>query len=330
MASPFVRPIAIGALQLPSNVLFAPLAGCSDFPYRSMCRRFHPGLLFCEMVKMEAILRSDPSSFRMLHYTSDMHPIGAQLCGSRPELAGAAAKIIEDLGFDAIDLNCGCPVDKVIQDGSGSGLLKNPLVIGEILSNMVAAVRIPVTVKVRAGWDDKQIIIRDLVHIAEQAGVKAMTVHGRTRRQGYSGEANLDWILAAKQEAKSIKIFGNGDLFSADAAINMFEKTGCDGVMVARGGIGQPWIADDIVQAAMTGQTQTHSGAFKKSVLQAHYELVRDYGDDHQVVMDMRRVGCSYLGKLKGGRSFREVFSTVASLQEIEALIGAIPFEEGV
>ena len=144
-----------------------------------MTSRFRPGLIYCEMVKMEALTRYDTGTFRLLDYDKSMHPIGAQIVGSNPKLAGHAAQIIEELGFDVVDLNCGCPVDKVTKDGSGSGLLKEPEKIGEIIANMVAAVSIPVTVKIRAGWEEGRIAAADITEIAEKAGAKAITIHGQ-------------------------------------------------------------------------------------------------------------------------------------------------------
>src|SRR5581483_1911043 len=132
-----IRPIQIGKLQLPMNVFYAPLAGCSDYPFRKMSAQFKPGIMYCEMVKMEALVRNDVGTFHILDYSPEMHPIGGQICGSKPELAGKSARIIEELGFDVVDLNCGCPVDKVTKDGSGSGMLKNPKLIGDVISNMV-------------------------------------------------------------------------------------------------------------------------------------------------------------------------------------------------
>lgn len=319
-----IKPLQIGSLHLPVNIVFGPLAGVSDYPYRKMCRLFHQGLIFCEMVKMEAIARSDALSFRMLHYSADMHPIGAQLCGSNPALACMTAKIIEDLGFDIVDLNCGCPVDKVTGDGSGSGLLKTPELIGELVANMVAAVQIPVTLKVRIGWDDDHIIVEDLVRIAELAGAKAITVHGRTRKQGYTGESNAAWICAAKQSARSIKVIGNGDLFSAPSALVMLKETGCDGVLIARGGIGQPWIAEDSIRLEQELTLKDHSPEERRRVLKDHFEETLACSTDHRAILDMRRVGCSYIGRLKGSRHFREAFSKVSSLDEIHSLINAV------
>ena len=199
-------PFNLGSAVLPNNVLFAPLAGCSDVPYRQMARRYNPGIVYCEMVKLDALVRHDPHTYRLLDYTPGMHPIGAQVCGSKAKYAKTAARIIEDLGFDVLDLNCGCPVDKVTKDGSGSGLLKTPYLIGEILSEMIATVKIPVTVKIRAGWDEAHINAAEVTKIAESAGAKAITVHGRTRAQAYRGPANWDHISDCKKAAKNILI----------------------------------------------------------------------------------------------------------------------------
>ena len=205
--------------------------------------------MFCEMVKMEALLRKVPGTYQMLEYSEEMRPIGGQICGSNIELAGPCAKVIEELGFDVVDLNCGCPVDKITKDGSGSGMLKNPERIGDMIAEMVAAVRIPVTLKVRAGWDEASINAAQITQIAEKAGAKAIFVHGRTRQQAYKGPANWDHIKACKEVATTIQVIGNGDVFTAEAALKMFAETGCDGVLVSRGTMGQPWIVDDIRRA---------------------------------------------------------------------------------
>ena len=174
----------LGAVELPSNVFYAPLAGCSDLPFRAMSCRYRPGIVYCEMVKIDALIRNDPNTYRLLDYEVGMHPIGAQICGSKPDIAAASARIIEDLGFDVLDFNCGCPVDKVTKDGSGSGMLKNPELIGEVLAKVIASVRIPVTVKIRAGWDDRSINAPLITQIAEKAGAKAIAAPGK------SGNAN--------------------------------------------------------------------------------------------------------------------------------------------
>jgi tRNA-dihydrouridine synthase B len=318
------KPLVLGNVTLPINVSYAPLAGFTDIPMRMVCSLFSPGLMFCEMVKMEALIRSDIETFRMLGYTANMRPMGAQLCGANPLIAGASAKILEDLGFDVIDLNCGCPVDKVTKDGSGSALLKTPLRIGEILSNMVAAVKIPVTVKIRAGWNEDNLVFKEVVRIAELAGAKAITLHARTQAQGYTGLANREWIKQAKEQATSIKVIGNGDIFSAQDALSMLQETGCDGVLVARGMLGQPWIADDCRRLSNC-QYMARSPEERKEVLLQHVEKTLECVSDVQALIDLRRVTCMYVGKSKDARHFREILAHAQSIDEMIACIKEAP-----
>ena len=317
-----MKKFSIGSAILPNKILFAPLAGCSDLPYRQMACRWRPGLIYCEMVKMDALARHDPHTYRLLDYTTDMHPIGAQLCGSKPKLAGTAARMIEDLGFDVLDLNCGCPVDKVTKDGSGSGMLKTPELIGEILSEMIAAVKIPVTIKVRAGWDETQINAAEITRIAESAGAKAITVHGRTREQGYKGPANWEYIRACKEAAHEILVIGNGDVFDAKSADRMFKSTGCDAVLVARGAMGQPWIVEDILRYLEGQDPIARTVADIREELCSHFDLIIRYQPERQALLDMRRVGCWYLKRLEGIKPLRihinRSASTVESLRAIE------------
>jgi nifR3 family TIM-barrel protein len=326
----FVQPITLRKREFSSNVFYAPLAGCSDFPFRKMSARFSPGLMYCEMVKMDALVRYDSGTFHILDYSRDMHPIGGQICGSKPEIAGKAAKIVEDLGFDVVDLNCGCPVDKVTKDGSGSGLLKNPNIIGDIIANMVASVKIPVTVKIRAGWDEDSLVFREIVKIAESAGACALCIHARTRQQGYEGSANWSWIKEAKEAAKEIKIIGNGDLFSADAAIRMFEETGCDAVLISRGTMGQPWIAHDIARLARGENIPYRTVQERKELLLEHFNCSIGYGSDRRAVLDMRRVGCWFFKKAKGNKSFRDAISHAQTVEEMRSLILDFQVDEEV
>lgn len=318
-------PYKIGSKSLPNNVFYAPLAGCSDFPFRKMSAKFRPGLMYCEMVKMDALVRYDQNTFHMLDFSSDMHPIGGQICGSKPEIAAHAARIVEDLGFDVIDLNCGCPVDKVTKDGSGSGMLKNPELIGEIIANMVAAVKIPVTVKIRAGWDESQINAPMITQIAEKAGAKAICIHGRTRQQAYKGPANWDWIKQCKEAANTIQVIGNGDLFDADAAKRMFEQTKCDAILISRGTLGQPWIVEDVVRLLSGLPPISRNSEDCRQQLLEHFLETAQYHLPRRVVVDMRRVGCWYLKKSSGTRAFRELISKADSIHQVEDLIRHFP-----
>ena len=322
------KPFNLGKLNLPSNIFCAPLAGCSDFPFRQMTSAYRPGLLFCEMVKIDAVVRYDPHTFRMLDYDRTMHPIGAQLCGSKLSLVGEAAKIVEELGFDVIDLNCGCPVDKVTKDGSGSGLLKKPELIGEMIAEMVASVKIPVTVKIRAGWDDKTINATKITEIAEKAGAQAICIHGRTREQGYSGNANWDWIKECKQVAKEIKVIGNGDLFSAEKVEKMFAYTGCDAVLLSRGTMGQPWILEDVYEKLSGRDLPLRTYKDYKEAFLKHLEHVFLYQTPRKAILDLRRIGCWYLKKGKGVKKLREEINRSRSVEEVRELIHLFPWEE--
>ncbi|MFA5250286.1 MAG: tRNA dihydrouridine synthase DusB [Parachlamydiales bacterium] len=310
----------LGSLVLPNNLFAAPLAGFTDRPFRRLCRHFFKGLIFCEMVKIEALVRRIPATLRYLEAGLEEHPLGAQICGSKPEIARQAALIIEEMGFDLIDLNCGCPVDKVIKDGSGSGLLLKPDLIGEMLSALVSSVKIPVTLKVRLGWDDDKINVLEVLKIAEKAGAKAITVHGRTRRQGYRGKASLQMIKECKQTARTIKVIGNGDLFSLEAVLEMFQQTGCDGVMLSRGMVGNPWLFEQI--AAFPLKTEKSPEALKKTI-QKHFELIqKEAGKEEKTkLFDMRRMIGWYL---KGCSNAKELKMEVMRAEKSEAVFGLI------
>ncbi|MDF2549331.1 MAG: dusB [Chlamydiales bacterium] len=326
----FLKPIQLGKLQLPGNIFYSPLAGCSDYPFRLISSRYRPDLMFCEMVKMDALVRLDPGSFHILDYHPSMRPIGAQLCGSKVAIAGQAAKIVEDLGFDVVDLNCGCPVDKVTKDGSGSGLLKDPRRIGDLISTIVAAVSIPVTVKIRIGWDDENLNAEEITEIAEQAGASLIFVHGRTRQQGYKGKAHLDPIRRCKERAKKIPVIGNGDVFSPEAALNMFEQTGCDGVLASRGTMGQPWIAQEIRDYFQGKPVFEKSMEFLRQALLAHFEAVLAYHPDRRAILEMRKIGCWYFKSETNARAFRHCISRAESVEEIRRLISEYdPAQDG-
>jgi nifR3 family TIM-barrel protein len=293
-----------------------------------MTTAYRPGLVYCEMVKMDALIRHDSHTYRLLDFDNKMHPIGAQLCGSKPQLVGKAGKILEDLGFDIIDLNCGCPVDKVTKDGSGSGVLKNLPLLGELLVNLIAAVKIPVTIKIRAGWDERSIVGPEIVQIAEQAGAKAIAVHGRTREQGYKGAANWDWIRDCKRAAKKILVIGNGDLFDAASVEEMFLHTGCDAALLARGTFGTPWIIEDVYRKLSKEPPLVRTPYDYRDALLKHLELVNLYHPPRKAAMDLRRIGCWYLKKGHGTRQLREQLNKSRTLEEIRELIVNYPWQE--
>lgn len=320
----FHRPITLRKRTLHSNIFYAPLAGCTDLPFRRLSAKYRPGLFFCEMVKMDALIRHDQGTYRILDYEKEMHPIGAQLVGSKPKIAGPCARIIEELGFDTVDLNCGCPVDKVTKDGSGSGMLKTPYLIGDVIANMVAAVSIPVTVKIRMGWDEGDINAEQITQIAEAAGASAITIHGRTRAQGYKGEANWEPIARAKKCATTIKVIGNGDIFSPESAQAIFERTDCDGILIARGTLGQPWIFEDIYRHLEGLPPIERTPKMIKETLLEHLEHTLAYLPTQRALIDLRRISCWYLKKESGAKKVREELSRIASLEEARRIIHSL------
>lgn len=322
------RSFSLGGKTLPSNVFCAPLAGCSDLPFRRMTSTYKPGLIFCEMTKMDALVRNDPNTFRMLAFESSMHPIGGQLCGSKPELAAPCARIIEDLGFDVVDLNCGCPVDKVTKDGSGSAMLKTPEKIGEVIANMVAAVKIPITVKIRAGWDSESISAPMITEIAEKAGASAICIHGRTRAQGYTGPAKWDYIRECKQVAKNIKVIANGDVFDPVSAKEIFMHTGCDAILLARGTMGQPWLIEDIYRYLEEGVLTKRTSLDYKRALLEHMLHITSYQNDRKALLDIRRVGAWYLKLSPGTKQLRVAVNRSSSVEEAYLHIRNFQWEE--
>jgi len=322
------RPFKLGKLVLPSNIFCAPLAGCSDLPFRRMTVKYRPGLVYCEMVKMDALIRHDPNTYRLLDYEASMHPIGGQLCGSKPEIAGACAKIIEDLGFDVVDLNCGCPVDKVTKDGSGSGMLKDPNLIGEVISNMVAAVKIPVTVKIRAGWDSSHIVAAEVTRIAEEAGASAICIHGRTRAQGYKGPANWDFIRDCKNASRGIPVIGNGDVIDPLSAKKMFEYTGCDALLLARGTMGKPWLIEDIYRYFSNEEPIARGGLDYRDILLEHLDHIISYQNERRALLDLRRIGCWFLRGGENMRHLRESLNRSKTALEVREMICNYPWHE--
>ncbi|MDN3505577.1 MAG: tRNA dihydrouridine synthase DusB [Rhabdochlamydiaceae bacterium] len=328
MEKEYIKPIKLGNLELPNNVFYSPLAGCSDLPFRSICKLFSPGLIFCEMVKMDALVRHDVNTYQILEYSHSMHPIGGQLVGSKLEYAAQSAKIIEDLGFDVVDLNCGCPVDKVTKDKSGSGLLLHPELIGDILNEMVNAVSIPVTVKIRAGWDESQIVAPQITTIAEEAGAKMISIHGRTRKQGYKGFADWDVIAQCKAKAKSIIVTANGDIFSPEAAKRCFDQTGCDAVLASRATMGKPWIAEDIIRYLKGQPAMLRDGGFIKEILTHHFALIIATQTPRKAITDIRRVGCWYLKDANNAKNLRHQLNKMQSLEELDDILMAFPWHE--
>lgn len=323
----YITPLVLGKLKLSSNIMYAPLAGCTDFSMRAINSHFSPALQFSEMVKMDALIRNDPNTYRLLDFDHTMHPIGAQLVGSNIDIVPQCGRILEDLGFDSIDLNCGCPVDKVTKKKCGSALLQHPEYIGDIISSLKNSVSIPVTVKIRSGWDSSTINAVDITKIAEKAGASMITIHGRTRAQGYKGFSNWDIIKAAKEAADSIYVIGNGDIFSPELAEEIFTYTKCDGILVSRGMLGKPWICEDIHRHLGKKEPLKRDGAFLKETLLQHVDYIEKYANTKKALTDIRRLSAWYLKHICHMKKMRESMSRLSSIDEFYRLIKDVDFD---
>ena len=280
--------VDIGGVRIAPATILAPMAGVTDTVFRRFIKNLGGcGLIMTEFTSADGIYRCRESKRkRYLHFYPDEHPISAQLFGSDPEVMAEAAKIVEDLGFDLVDLNLGCPAKRVVKCNGGSGLLRDLPLIRTIFERVRAAVKIPFTVKFRGGWDEKELVCVELARLAEDCGLQAVALHARTREQGYSGAAHWEWIAAIKQAVK-IPVVGNGDIRSPEDAAAMVAQTGCDAVMIGRTAPANPWIFRQIAEFAATGE-------YSQPQIADRYRLIRTY---FQMLIDEEMRGAS--GKMK-------------------------------
>ncbi len=299
------------------------MAGCTDLAYRLLSRSYGMEFAFLEMVSCESLVRGNEGAHELMKTVPLDKPLGAQLVGCRPEAMAEAAQIIEGLGYDLLDLNLGCPVPKIAGKGAGSALLSRPVEAKEIFTAVVKAVKnIPVTVKMRLGVADpsgREAVT--IAQIAEDCGLAAITVHGRTRVQGYSGTADYEAIRRVK-DAVRIPVIGNGDVMSGADAARMKKIAGIDGVMIGRGGLGNPWIFQNI-ENALLGKTETYEPTFeeKKQTLLKHLELEVQCRDERTAVLHMRRIACWYFPNTPGVSQFKAAVHAGQNVSEIRKII---------
>lgn len=287
----------IGNVEIKNQVVLAPMAGISNTAYRQIIKEMGAGLIFAEMVSDKALVYGSEKTFDLLKMSDMERPIAQQIFGSDVDSFVKAAKLVEDkMHPDIIDINMGCPVPKVaIKSQAGSALLKNPDKIKEIVSAVVKAVSVPVTVKIRSGWDANSVNAVEVAKVIEKAGASAITVHGRTRAQGYSG--NADWnIIKQVKEMVSIPVIGNGDVTSAEKAKEMLDFTGCDAVMIGRGVLGNPWLIKECVSYLDSGIIPPKPSAREKiEMLKRHYQLLVDSTSEKQAILEIRTHALWYI-----------------------------------
>jgi len=300
------------------------MAGVTDLPFRLLCAEQGAGLLCMEMVSAKAILYNNKNTRAMLTIDEREHPVSLQLFGSDPQIMGDIAKRLEDEGvpYDILDINMGCPVPKVVNNGEGSALMKQPLLAGQIVEAMARATSRPVTVKIRKGFDDAHVNAPELAHIAQESGAAAVAVHGRTREQYYSGQA--DWSIIRKvKEAVHIPVIGNGDILTAADAIRMREETGCDGYMIARGAQGNPWIFAQILHEFETG-TPLEKPSIQEmaDMMLRHARMQIAFKGEYVGIREMRKHAAWYTGGYHGASHVRRALSEVESYEQLEELMG--------
>ncbi len=315
-------PLQVKGLTLQQRILQSPMAGCTDLAYRRIARDFGCDLAFCEMVRAEAIVRGDRGTRALVRTEPWDHPLGMQLFGRDPGLMAESARILQGLGADVIDVNLGCPVPKIVKSGCGSALLKEPEQVGRIIEAMARAVPVPVTIKMRTGIDegDEQRFI-ELIRIACEAGVGAITVHGRTREQRMRGEANHAAIRLARETA-TVPVIGNGNVYDGEDAERMIEETGCDGVMLARGALGNPWIFRQIADyLAGRPAAPKPAPADRAEVLRRHFELMVPLYEEYGALLRIRRVAAWFVTGVAGSADMRRRACLIDSREALEAIL---------
>ena len=315
----YIKPLKIGSTEIKNNIFLAPMAGVTDIAFRSICKSFGVGMLYTEMASSKAVHYGSEKTENIYEILEEERPIGIQIFGHEPDIMAETAARLSEVA-DIIDINMGCPAPKIVKNGEGSALMKDLKLAENIICSVVKASKVPVTVKFRKGWDDSSINAVELAKISEASGAKLVTVHGRTREQMYSGVADLDIIKSVKSAVK-IPVVGNGDIFDAISAKRMFEETGCDGIMIARGAQGNPWIFNEII-SYLEGKIPNKPTVDEKiNLILNHLDLAVKYKGEYVAVREMRKHISWYLKGIPGSSRIKEAINQAQNLENVKEIL---------
>lgn len=313
----------IGDLRINNPLFLAPMAGITDLAFRMLCREQGCGVVYTEMVSAKGLFYGSERTEELMEINPNEHPIGIQIFGSDPLIMAQMVEKISDTDADLIDINMGCPAPKIVKNGEGSALMRNPQLVKKIVSEVSRASSKPITIKIRKGWDDKSVNAVDIALIAEEAGAAAITVHGRTREQFYAGVADWDIIREVKSRL-SIPVIGNGDIFTPQAAFDMTKQTNCDGIMIARGAQGNPWLFRDIISYMDKGEIPIQPEPNEKiETALRHLKIIVGQKDERLGVCEMRKHIAWYLKGLKDSSRIKRLINTLTTASEVEAVLNS-------